>query len=136
MIPLGNIGGLNVSNSNGSAVGNNGASSTPIINTLTESVPRTEPATKKRKFSLKDHVTIEDPSLSRMDEVSRYNSIYVSSMDLNHELFLTSQFAVVAFWYATRKSFLALYSVAMRVCATSPSSSAFQRVSSTVNKII
>lgn len=121
--------------SNVASVGNNGYASATNFNTRAESVPSAEPASK-RKFSLKDHVEIGDASLSQMDEVTSYKSSSISSMGLSHDIFFDNPFSIVEFWHARKKSFPALYIVAMCVYATLPSSCASERVFTTVSKII
>lgn len=102
-----NNGASSAINDSGIADGNNGSSSTSNVNitnnngdTSAHIVPNTteqnavvaEPVVKKRKFSLKDHAKIGEQSLYQMDEVSRYKSIAVSSIGLNHELFFLTNF--------------------------------------------
>ena len=95
-----------------------------------------EPPHKRRKFSLRDHVSRADMSFKDSDEVTMYKSIPLRQMGIEQIKFLENPFAVVQFWYNRRHAFPRLYKIAMRVYSTPASSSSSERVFSIVKKIV
>jgi len=96
----------------------------------------TEPASKKRRFSLHDHVSRGNFVFENADEVSTYKSMSLGQMRVNQDEFLEKPFSVVSFWYKRRSDFPKLYKIALRVFATPASSCSSERVFSTLKKIV
>ena len=87
---------------------------------------------KKQSFDLFACLDSISNEIQKQDEISRYTNLSLDHTCRARKSFLEDDFSVLNFWYNRKTQFPQLFAVATRVYATSVSSSASERVISSL----